>query len=86
MEERMMLKKILPLTLLLFAAALVVQGQETTPKPSQAPAPPKTQLKVGQLAPEFTLPDTTGKPVSLADFKGKKNVVLAFYVLAFTGG
>ena len=81
-----MLKRILPLTLLLFAMALVVHGQETAPKPAPAPAPPKTQLKVGQLAPEFTLPDTTGKPVSLADFRGKKNVILAFYVLAFTGG
>jgi peroxiredoxin len=41
---------------------------------------------VGQPAPEFTLRDTAGKPVKLSDFKGKKNVVLAFYVLAFTGG
>ena len=47
---------------------------------------PKTQLKVGQPAPDFTLNDTEGKPVKLSDFRGKKNVVLAFYVLAFTGG
>jgi cytochrome oxidase Cu insertion factor (SCO1/SenC/PrrC family) len=47
---------------------------------------PKTQLKVGQVAPDFTLNDTEGKPVKLSDFRGKKNVVLAFYVLAFTGG
>lgn len=45
-----------------------------------------TKLKVGDMAPDFTLPATTGKPIHLADFKGKKNVVLAFYVLAFTGG
>ena len=44
------------------------------------------KLKVGDAAPEFTLPATTGKPMRLSDFKGKKNVVLAFYVLAFTGG
>ncbi len=45
-----------------------------------------TNLKVGDAAPDFTLPDNNGKPVHLADYKGKKNVVLAFYVLAFTGG
>jgi len=43
-------------------------------------------LKVGEKAPDFTLPDQTGKQVKLSDFMGKKNVVLAFYVLAFTGG
>lgn len=52
----------------------------------QQPAPPKTHLKAGQPAPEFTLTDTEGKEVKLSDFKGKKNVVLAFYILAFTGG
>ena len=53
---------------------------------AQQPTPPKTNLKVGDPAPEFTLRDTEGKEVKLSDFKGKKNVVLAFYVLAFTGG
>jgi peroxiredoxin Q/BCP len=43
-------------------------------------------LKVGNKAPDFSLPDQTGKPVKLSDFLGRKNVVLAFYVLAFTGG
>ena len=49
-------------------------------------APPKTQLKVGDEAPDFTLPDTDNKPVKLSDFRGKKVVVLAFFVAAFTGG
>jgi cytochrome oxidase Cu insertion factor (SCO1/SenC/PrrC family) len=53
---------------------------------SQQPSAPQTQLKVGDKAPDFTLTDTTGQPVRLGDFRGKKNVVLAFYVLAFTGG
>jgi cytochrome oxidase Cu insertion factor (SCO1/SenC/PrrC family) len=53
---------------------------------AQRPAPPKTHLKVGDAAPDFTLPSTAGDKVKLSDFKGKKNVVLAFYVLAFTGG
>jgi len=51
-----------------------------------APAPPTTKLKVGDMAPDFTLTDTNGSPVKLSDFRGKKSVVLAFYVLAFTGG
>lgn len=52
----------------------------------QASALPKTHLKVGDAAPDFTLPSTSGKPVTLSDFQGKKNVVLAFYPAAFTGG
>ena len=53
----------------------------------QAPAAaPTTHLKVGEMAPDFSLRDTAGKDVKLSDFRGKKNVVLAFYVLAFTGG
>ena len=47
---------------------------------------PATHLKAGDPAPDFTLRDQNNKPVGLADFKGQKNVVLAFYVLAFTGG
>jgi peroxiredoxin len=51
-----------------------------------AQAPVKTHLKVGDTAPDFTLPSTAGKPVKLSEFRGKKNVVLAFYPAAFTGG
>jgi len=36
------------------------------------------ELKIGDQAPEFTLPDETGKPVSLSDFRGKR-VVVFFY-------
>jgi peroxiredoxin len=43
-------------------------------------------LKIGDQAPDFALTDTAGQLVKLSDFRGKKNVVLAFYVLAFTGG
>jgi peroxiredoxin len=46
----------------------------------------RTHLKVGDEAPDFTLPANDFKPVKLSDFRGKKNVILAFYVLAFTGG
>ena len=53
---------------------------------AQQPPPVKTHLKVGDPAPEFSLRATDGKTYKLSDFKGKKNVVLAIYVLAFTGG
>ena len=36
-------------------------------------------LKVGDTAPDFTLPSQTGSPVSLKDFRGKKSVVVYFY-------
>jgi mycoredoxin-dependent peroxiredoxin len=52
-----------------------------------APAPPA--LKVGDAAPDFKLQYFDGhglKDVSLQDYRGKKNVVLAFYIFAFTGG
>ena len=42
--------------------------------------------QVGQMAPDFTLPDNNNHPVKLSDFHGKKNVVLAFFPAAFTGG
>ena len=38
-----------------------------------------TTLQVGDLAPDFTLPATTDEPISLSSYRGKKNVVLAFY-------
>ena len=47
---------------------------------------PDPAVKVGDMAPDFTLRDTKGKEVSLRDFRGKKNVALAFYIFAFTGG
>lgn len=45
-----------------------------------------TNLKVGDVAPDFTLPSDQNTSVSLSSFRGRKNVILAFYVLAFTGG
>jgi hypothetical protein len=51
------------------------------------PAPPA--LKVGDVAPDFHLKYFDGadlKDVVLSQYRGKKNVVLAFYIFAFTGG
>jgi len=42
-------------------------------------------LKVGDLAPDFSLPGSDGQTYSLADLKGK-TVVLAWFPKAFTGG
>ena len=45
--------------------------------------------KAGDTAPDFTLKYFDGndlKEVKLSDYRGKKNVVLAFYIFAFTGG
>ena len=64
-------------------AALSAFAQE----PKKAPEPLK--VKVGDMAPDFTLLAYDGQKttaVSLHDYKGKKNVALAFYVFAFTGG
>jgi cytochrome oxidase Cu insertion factor (SCO1/SenC/PrrC family) len=73
------MKKLLSIGILtlLLSAALIAQ---TTP------APTAIALKVGDSAPDFTLSDTGGKRVTLSEFRGKNNVVLAFYVFAFTGG
>jgi peroxiredoxin len=59
------------------AAALVATQKEQVAKVS---------LKVGDAAPDFTLLSDQWKTVKLSHFKGKKNVLLAVYVLAFTGG
>jgi len=49
--------------------------------------PPHTQLKEGDMAPDFTLPSTEGNTkVTLSEFRGKFNVILAFFPAAFSGG
>lgn len=63
------------------AAPLFAQGEK--------PAPASDMPKVGDVAPDFTLKHFDGndlKDVKLSDYRGKKNVVLAFYIFAFTGG
>ena len=73
------------LAIAMLAIGALAQGtQPTAAAPRPTPAP--LTLKVGDEAPDFTLPATDGTKVHLDDFRGKSNVVLAFYVLAFTGG
>jgi hypothetical protein len=53
------------------------------------PAPAAMKLKIGDTAPDFKLQYFDGsdlKDVSLSQYRGKSNVVLAFYIFAFTGG
>ncbi len=64
--------------LLTMSTALFAQSKEASSMP-----------KVGDMAPDFTLKyfqDGNLKDMKLSDFRGKKNVVLAFYIFAFTGG
>ena len=68
------------------ALALLMAGLAVNATAQTKTPPPDPKIKVGDVAPDFTLTSTDGKPVSLHDFKGKKNVALAFYVFAFTGG
>lgn len=62
----------------LAASSLAAQAQQI--------AASHTNLKVGDAAPDFTLPDQSNKPLKLSDYRGKKNVVVAFFPAAFTGG
>jgi peroxiredoxin (alkyl hydroperoxide reductase subunit C) len=45
---------------------------------------PVQRLQIGEEAPDFTLPATGGKEVSLSKYRGDKNVLLVFYPAAFT--
>lgn len=64
--------------LLVFSQAPVLA--QTGPKDEvKQPATDLDRVKVGQPAPDFTLEDSDGKKISLADYRGKKNVVLVFY-------
>lgn len=44
-----------------------------------------SELKTGDLAPDFELPNLNNETVKLSDFRDKKNVILSFHPLAWTG-
>lgn len=48
------------------------------------PTDSELKVKIGEEAPGFSLPSTTGDVVSLSDYKGRKNVVITFVPAAFT--
>lgn len=62
------------LAMLLAAGALATAGAASA------------ALEVGDKAPDFTLPGSDGTTISLSSVLGEKNVVLAFFPKAFTGG
>ena len=71
---------------LVFAAALAASLIAGSIRAQQDVKVTHTSLKAGDMAPDFTLLDNQWKQIHLSDYRGKKNVVLAFYVLAFTEG
>lgn len=74
---------------LLAAAAIAMTLVLPLTRGAMAQAGDQLKLRVGDTAPDFKLQYWDGhdlKDVHLSDYRGKKNVVLAFYVFAFTGG
>ncbi len=72
---------------LLLAGSLAINASLSFAQSEKAAAP--EMPKVGDTAPDFTLHYFDGndlKEMKLSDYRGKKNVVLAFYIFAFTGG
>jgi peroxiredoxin (alkyl hydroperoxide reductase subunit C) len=64
----------------LLVACLFLTATGQTQKESPPPAP---KVKVGDIAPDFTLVDQNGQPHSLCDYKGKKECGLGFFCLVF---
>jgi cytochrome oxidase Cu insertion factor (SCO1/SenC/PrrC family) len=71
---------------MIFAAALAGSLAFGATRAQQDVKVSHTGLKAGDMAPDFTLLDNHWKQIHLSDYRDKKNVVLAFYVLAFTEG
>jgi len=80
--RRVPMKRALALGLLLTAAVAAPPVAHQVEKSQMA----KMTLKVGDAAPDFTLLSDQWKTVKLSDYRRKKNVFLAVYVLAFTEG
>ena len=63
---------------LVFSGLLLIGGAWFNFVAARVPDTP-TALRVGEHAPDFTLPDASGRPVTLADYRGNKPVVIVFY-------
>lgn len=86
MKSRLGLKFLIPLVVLASAWGQTPATPAKAPAQPQAAEAPEPKYKVGDVAPDFTLKDHNRQDVTLSSFRGKKNVVLAFYIFAFTGG
>jgi len=74
------------LTAAIICPQIHAQGSKAQGK---KPEPAPMKLKVGDIAPDFKLQYFDGsdeKNITLSQYRGKSNVVLAFYIFAFTGG
>ncbi len=67
------------------ALALAAVGLLSSAAAAQQPAPATPELKVGELAPDFTLQATDGQTYTLSKLRGR-TVVLAWFPKAFTAG
>jgi cytochrome oxidase Cu insertion factor (SCO1/SenC/PrrC family) len=75
MEGCTMTKRWIGIWVLMLFSAFVLLGNAAS----------ATALKVGDKAPDFSLPATSAEKISLSDYLGKKPVVVFFYVNAFSG-
>jgi cytochrome oxidase Cu insertion factor (SCO1/SenC/PrrC family) len=74
------------LLLSIIMMSVLQSGQAQNEKKEPPPPPPDPKVKVGDAFPDFTLIDQNRNKVSLHDFKGKKNVAVAFVLFAFSNG
>ena len=87
-----MVRRSTPILILVFVLCMVSNAfgvsemfkdyiyQPGTLKPTDS----KPKLKIGDKAPDFTLPSIAGEKVSLSQYRGKKNVVISFVPAAWT--
>src|SRR5215210_6542627 len=75
------MRALLTIGLVAALAAVTVMAQA----PNSAPQV-STVLKVGDMAPDFTLQGTDGKTHKLSEYRGKQAVVIAWFPKAFTQG
>jgi len=88
-QEWKLVAALVVLNLLLVPASSSLLQAQNKPQNKEGMDVAPMKLKVGDTAPDFTLLAFDGKAlkkVSLRDYRGKKNVALAFFVFAFTGG